>query len=73
MSKANYRSDFREAFNYNSSIDYSNEVEKLNKATERGDKQAQREILERNGGIICFLVKRQYQKDTREEIHTYNR
>ena len=73
MSKANYRSDFREAFNYNSSIDYSNEVEKFNKATERGDKQAQREILERNGGIICLLVKRQYQKDTREEIHTYNR
>lgn len=73
MSKANYRSDFREAFSYNSSIYYSNEVEKLNKATERVDKQAQREILERNGGIICLLVKRQYQKDTREEIHTYNR
>lgn len=34
MSKVNYRSDFREAYNYDSSIDYSKEVEKWNKATE---------------------------------------
>lgn len=26
MSKVNYRSDFREAYNYDSSIDYSKEV-----------------------------------------------
>lgn len=63
MSKVNYRSDFREAYNYDSSIDYSKEVEKWNKATEEGNKQAQRELIDRHGGIIALLAKRQYQRD----------
>lgn len=71
MSKVNYRSDFREAYNYDSSIDYSKEVEKWNKATEEGNKQAQRELIDRHGGIISLLAKRQYQTDRREELHTY--
>lgn len=71
MSKVNYRSDFREAYNYDSSIDYSKEVEKWNKATEEGNKQTQRELIDRHGGIISLFAKRQYQTDRREELHTY--
>lgn len=41
------------------------------KATEEGDKQTQRELIDRHGGIISLFAKRQYQTDRREELHTY--
>ena len=36
-----------------------------------GNKQAQRELIDRHGGIISLFAKRQYQTDRREELHTY--
>jgi len=63
MSKVNYPKDFESRYSYDGSIDYSKEVEKWNTATREGNKQAQRELLDRHGGIIALLAKRQYQRD----------
>lgn len=69
--KVSYRSDFAEAYGYDGNIDYTKEVELWNKATEEGDKQAQRELLDRHGGIISLIAKRQYQRDRREALQEY--